>query len=400
MRILISGAGIAGPTLAYWLLQYGHEPVIIERARAFRGGGYMIDFWGPGFKVAERMGLMPRVREVGYRIDEIKFVDRKGRTRSSLDATKIYQGLASRFISLPRGDLAEAIFDPIADNVEVIFGDSIATLREDADGVEATFRNGQPRHFDLAVGCDGLHSAVRREIFGAEDRFEKYLGYYAASFITEGYPHRDEKKYISFTAPGSQISRYALRGDRTAFLFVFAHRKKLPDEISTREAKRILAQRFRQTDWSETPEILARLETATELYFDSVSQIRMPRWSKGRVALVGDAAHCPSLLAGEGASFAMAGAYILAGELDRAAGNYAIAFQNYENCFRDFIVTKQKAAEDFAGSFTPRTRFGIFVRDQVLRLSAIPFVADWLMRRFITDDFELPVYADASKVIA
>ena len=400
MRILISGAGIAGPTLAYWLLQHGHEPVIVEHAPAFRAGGYMIDFWGPGFKVAERMGLMPRVREVGYRIEEIKFVDERGRTRSSLNATKIYQGLAGKFISLPRGDLAKAIFDTIADRIEVIFGDSIQSLREDTQGVQVTFQNTPAGHFDLVIGCDGLHSVVRHETFGAEEQFEKYLGYYVASFITDNYRHRDEKSYLSFTAPGCQISRYALRGDRTAFLFVFTHDKKLPGEISNREAKRILAQRFREADWSETPEILARLETATELYFDSVSQIRMPRWSKGRVALVGDAAHCPSLLAGEGASFAMGGAYILAGELNRAAGDFATAFQNYENRFRDFIVAKQKSAEDFAGSFTPRTRFGIFVRDQVLRLSAIPFVADWLMRRFITDEFELPVYADANRVAA
>ena len=138
---------------------------------------------------------------------------------------------------------------------------------------------------------------------------------------------------------------------------------------------------------------------ATDLYFDAVSQIRMPCWSKGRVALVGDAAHCPSLLAGEGASFAMAGAYILAGELSRAQENYAQAFQNYERCFRDYIAQKQKSAEAFAGSFAPRTRFGISVHDQVMKLSKIPFVADWLMRKFVTDDFQLPVYGE-SKVLA
>lgn len=400
MRILISGAGIAGTTLAYWLLHYGHEPVIVERAPAFRRGGYMIDFWGPGFTVAERMDLLPRLKEVGYRIDEIKFVDRHGEVRSSLNANTIYQSVRNRFISLPRGDLAKAIFDSVADKIEVIFDDSIESLRDDAIGVRVTFQNISARRFDLVMGCDGLHSAVRQEIFGPQSQFEKYLGYYVASFITDRYPHRDTKKYLSFSAPGCQISRYALGGDRTAFLFVFARDEKFPGEICTEEAKKILLERFRGTDWIETPEILERLESAAELYFDSVSQIRMPRWSKGRVALVGDAAYCPSLLAGEGASFAMAGAYILAGEMERADGVSTSAFQDYENRCRDFIVAKQKSAEDFAGSFTPRTRFGIFVRDQVLRLSALPFVATWLMRRFITDDFELPVYAAPSGVVA
>ena len=360
----------------------------------------MIDFWGPGFKVAERMGLLPRLREVGYKIDELKFVGRNGKVRSSLDANTIYQSVKDRFISVPRGDLAKAIFDMVADKIEIIFGDSIKGLQEDAVGVKVTFQNAPIRRFDLVIGCDGLHSAVRNEIFGPEDRFEKYLGYYVASFITDRYSHRDTKKYVSFTAPGSQISRYALRGDRTAFLFVFTCDKKFAGEISTEEAKKILLERFRATDWIETPEILARLEEATELYFDSVSQIRMPGWSKGRIALVGDAAYCPSLLAGEGASFAMAGAYILAGELERVNGVSANAFQKYENRFRDFIDAKQKSAESFAGSFTPRTRFGIVVRDLVLRLSALPFVADWLMRRFITDDFELPVYAAPESIVA
>ncbi len=400
MRILISGAGIAGPTLAYWLLQYGHEPVIVERAPVFREGGYMIDFWGPGYQVAERMGLMPRLREVGYKIDELKFVGRNGNIRSSLNANTIYQSVKNRFISLPRGDLAKAIFDSVADKIEVIFGDSIENLQEDTIGVKVTFQNASVRRFDLIIGCDGLHSTVRSTIFGPEDRFEKYLGYYVASFITDRYSRRDTKKYVSFTAPGCQISRYALRGDRTAFLFVFTRDEKFAGEISTEKARAILLQRFRSTAWIETPEILARLEDATEIYFDSVSQIRMPRWSKGRVALVGDAAYCPSLLAGEGASFAMAGAYILAGEVERADGVSANAFQDYENRCRDFIEAKQKSAESFAGSFTPRTRFGILVRDVVLRLSALPFVTDWLMRRFITDDFELPDYATSESVVA
>lgn len=400
MRILISGAGIAGPTLAYWLLKHDHEPVIVEHAPVFRSGGYMIDFWGPGYEVADRMGLLRRLRALGYKIDWVKFVDRNGALASSLDVSVIYRSLGDRYFSLPRGDLAQTIFDTVSDKIEVMFGDSVTSLKDDEDGVEVTFKNSANRRFDIVVGCDGLHSEVRRVRFGPEEQFEKYLGYYVASFITDSYPHRDTKNYLSFSAPGSEVSRYALRGDRTAFLFVFTQEKKFPDHFSDESAKMILSARFRDAGWNEMPQILARLEAATDIYFDAVSQIRMPCWSKGRVALVGDAAHCPSLLAGEGASFAMAGAYILANEFSRAPENYTQAFQNYESSFRDYIAKKQKSAQAFAGSFAPRTRFGIFIRNQVLKLSRIPFVAEWLMQKFVTDDFELPVYGESQEILA
>ncbi len=392
MHILISGAGVAGPTFAHWLLRNGHEPTLVERAPAFRAGGYMIDFWGVGFEVADRMGLVPQLREVGYEIDQLKFVDERGRIRSALKGNALSRVMGDRFISLPRGDLAETIFKTIADKCEVVFGDSITGLQDKGDHVEVLFERAAARRFDLVVGCDGLHSAVRDQVFGPSESFEKYLGYYAASFVSKNYPHREERSYLSFAAPGRQISRYALRGDRTAFLLVFAHDEKIAASVSATKAKEILAERFHGTGWNEWPEILARLECTDDLYFDSVSQIRMPHWSRGRVALIGDAAYAPSLLAGEGASFAMAGAYILAGELQNAGNDYARAFQQYEQRARPFIEAKQRSAENFAGSFTPRTHFGIFVRDLVLRLSSLPFVADWLMRRFLADRFDLPVY--------
>ena len=351
MRILISGAGIAGPTLAYWLLEHGHEPVIVEHAPAFRDGGYMIDFWGPGYTVAERMGVLPRLEEIGYKIEEMKFVGRKGEINSSLDVNVIYRSLGDRFFSLPRGDLAQTIFETVSDKIEVMFGDSITSLQDDEDGVEVTFKNSANRRFDIVVGCDGLHSAVRRIRFGPEEQFEKYLGYYVASFITDGYPHRDTKSYSSFSAPGCQISRYALRGGRTAFLFVFTQEKKFPNQFCDESAKIILSARFRDSGWIETPEILARLEAATDLYFDAVSQIRMPCWSKGRVALVGDAAHCPSLLAGEGASFAMAGVLHSGGRVEPRAGELRAGFPELRALFPRLHRAEAKISGSFCRKF-------------------------------------------------
>jgi 2-polyprenyl-6-methoxyphenol hydroxylase-like FAD-dependent oxidoreductase len=390
--VLISGAGIAGPALAYWLWHRGFEPVLIERADQFREGGYMIDFWGVGFDVAERMNLIPHLRDVGYLIDHVKFVNEDGQTRSSFRAEILRPALGNRFFSLPRGNLAKAIFDLVADKIETIFGDSVTAIHEDPAGVDVQFEHGQSRRFDFVAGCDGLHSGVRQIVWGAEKEFEKYLGYYCASFLTTNYPHREEQAYTSYAEPGRQISRYALRGDCTVFLLILARQQALARSLDQAIAKKMLVERFADDRWSEVAEILKRLEACDDLYFDSVSQIQMPAWSKGRIVLVGDAAFCPSLLAGEGAGFALAGAYLLAGELQRASGDHIAAYRAYELRFRPFIERKQKAAQQFASSFTPKTRLGLFVRDLVLRLTAFSPVSNWLMRRFVTDQFELPDY--------
>jgi 2-polyprenyl-6-methoxyphenol hydroxylase-like FAD-dependent oxidoreductase len=390
--VLISGAGIAGPALAYWLHHRGFEPLLIERAPQFREGGYMIDFWGVGFDVAERMNLIPPLRDVGYLIDRLKFVDERGHIRSGLDAEILRSALCNRFFSLPRGDLARAIFNTVADKIETIFGDTVTAIREDPDGVDVEFERSQPRRFDLVAGCDGLHSAVRQIAWGPAKEFEKYLGYYCASFITANYPHREERTYTSYAEPGRSISRYALRGGRTAFLFIFACEQPLKENPELTDAKAMLRERFTGDRWIEIAEILKRLEICHDLYLDSVSQIRMPAWSKGRIALVGDAAYCPSLLAGEGAGFALAGAYLLAGELQRRSVDHAAAYRAYEQRFRAFIERKQRSARQFATSFTPKTGLGLLVRDLVLRFTAFSPVSDWLMRRFVTDQFELPDY--------
>jgi 2-polyprenyl-6-methoxyphenol hydroxylase-like FAD-dependent oxidoreductase len=390
-RILISGAGIAGPTVAYWLLRRGFEPVLIERAPRLREGGYIIDFWGVGFDVAERMGLIPALRTAGYVIDRIEFVGDDGRRRSALESDAFRRTLGDRFLSIHRGDLAKAIYGTISHEVETIFGDSITGIAQAADRIDVCFESGTIRAFDLVIGADGLHSSVRAALFGPGQSFERYLGYHAASFLTTAYPRRDEHTYLSYAAPGRLISRYALRDGLTAFLLVFESKQKLAHLAHDPAAqKQHIRQIFARDGWIEWPEIARRLDACEDLYFDAVSQITLARWSLDRAALVGDAAYCPSLLAGEGAAFAMAGAYILARELDRAGGDYVRAFAAFERGFRPFIERKQKSARAFASSFAPKTSLGLVVRDQVLRLSAIPVVADFLMHRFVADRFVLP----------
>jgi 2-polyprenyl-6-methoxyphenol hydroxylase-like FAD-dependent oxidoreductase len=396
MKIAINGAGVAGPALAYWLLRTGHEPTLIEQAPQFRAGGYLIDFWGVGYTLAERMGLLPQVLQAGYSVQEVRFVDAQGRRAGGFGTAAMRSMVDGRFTSLPRGDLAAQIYRSIEERVETLFDDSIIALDERVDGVRVDFAKGNQRDFDLVIGADGLHSTVRNIAFGPQSQFERRLGYFVAAFEADGYRPRDDLAYVSYAIPGRQISRFALRGDRTMFLFVFrAEHLKGPEPRSLEERKRALHRLFDGTGW-ECARILAAMERIGEIYFDRVSQIVMPAWSKGRVALIGDAAACVSLLAGEGTGLAMTEAYVLAGELKRAAGDYASGFHRYEQRLRPFVEGKQQSARDFAASFAPKTAFGIWFRNQATKLMGIPAVANRIIGTSLRDDIDLPDYATST----
>ena len=221
MRVLISGAGIAGPTLAYWLAHYGMEPTLIEMAPSLRTGGYVIDFWGAGFDIADRMGALPEIRRQGYMMQEVRVVDRNDKRVAGFPVEAFARMAQGRYVSLPRGELAAAIFSRIEGKVETIFGDSIDHIDQTENAVHVTFKRRSARAFDLVVGADGLHSHTRELVFGAESQFEKYLGYKVAAFAAEGYRPRDELAYVMYTQVGQQVGRFAMRDDRTMFLFIF-----------------------------------------------------------------------------------------------------------------------------------------------------------------------------------
>ena len=388
-NILISGAGIAGPTLAYWLLRTGFTPTIVEQAPAPRAGGYVIDFWGLGWEVAERMGLTPLLLRDGYRMNEVRLVNRSGRPVARLDVDVFRAAAEDRFISIHRSDLASGIYSLMDGKVETIFGDSIAAIQQDPDGVDVSFAHSKPRRFDMVVGADGLHSNVRRLVFGDEGRFERYLGYYAASFNTPNYPVRDQGVYVSYALPGRQLGRYALRDGRTTFFFVFiGPPHPYQERMDKPEQKAALRQAFGDAGW-ECPAILDAMQSSDDLFFDAVSQVRMGRWSDGRVALLGDACFCPSLLAGQGSALAMAGAYVLAAELQAAGGDYAMALENYQQRFKPFLDGKQKSAVRSAGWFAPRTRLSVQMRNQATRFMNMPLISTWMVKRMFADQFDL-----------
>jgi len=390
-RALISGAGVAGPAAAYWLSAAGWETTIVEKAPSPRAGGYVIDFWGLGYDLTERMGLLAEIQAHGYHVREFSVVGDRGQSIAAV-GTRVFDQLTDgRYVTIARSDLSGLLLDAAAGrDTDVVFGDEITALRQDPWGVSVEMKSGSCGRFDLVVGADGLHSGVRKLAFGPEQPFEKPLGYAVAAFETEAYRPRDPDTYLMHTKPGRMLGRFALRNDRTLFLFVFAHDGEIPTEAA--EQKALVEDRYRGDGW-ETDRVLGRLQDAEDLYFDRVSQIDMPTWWNGRVALVGDAAFCVSLLAGQGSALAIVAGYVLAGEIARANGETAVGLAAYEGRLRPYVAAKQAGATRFAGALAPRTRFGLWFRNMVIRSLGIPGVAKLAVGREIIDRLDLPEYA-------
>ncbi|MFC6082166.1 FAD-dependent monooxygenase [Sphaerisporangium aureirubrum] len=368
--VLISGGGVAGPTLAYWLARHGFQATVVERSRGLRSSGNPVDVRGPALPVAEEMGIMDRLRDVATQVSVMRVVDDSGRqiVRVPMPATRSAAG--NREVELPRGDLASVLHEAARDDAEFLFDDTIVTLRQDADGVDVTFERSAPRRFDLVVGADGLHSTVRRLAFGPEPGFVRHMGVYVATMYLGGvvdHPH----DVLMYNTPGRLVSIHPSRGDAlAAFIFRgpaiggFDHR-------DTEQHKRIVSEAYAGAGW-RVPELLERLQKTEDLYFDSVSQVRLPGWAKGRVVLLGDAASCVSLF-GDGSSLAIAGAHTLAKALAARTAGHAEAFRHYETEHRTLVGPKQRGIGRAAALLIPRTRLGITARDFAARV--------WLGRR-------------------
>jgi 2-polyprenyl-6-methoxyphenol hydroxylase-like FAD-dependent oxidoreductase len=392
MKIAINGAGIAGTALAFWLGKLGHEVLLVERAPALRTGGFVLNLWGIGYDAVERMGLLPGLLELQHHSDELRMVDRAGRTRGGYPSSVLLKLAKGRMASLARSDIAAAIYCALDGRVQTLFGDSIAAIDDGGTRVRVSFEQSPPREFDLVIGADGLHSRVRQLVFGPDARFEYPMGCHVASFEVPGYRPRNGSTYVAHTAPGRYVARFPLRDDRMLF-FVLLRDEHLHGRVPGNhgERKAALAAALDGVGW-ESATILSALEQVPDIYFDSISQIRMPAWAKGRVALLGDAAACPSLIAGEGAGFALAAAYVLAGELHRHGGDADAAFTQYQSRLHGVITRKQKLAESLVASFVPKTELGVRFRDYATLLMRLPVFPKILMGRYFTDEVALPEY--------
>lgn len=390
-NILISGAGIAGVSLAFWLKKFGFQPTIIEISPKLREGGYAIDFMGAGYDVAEKMGLLPELEKADMDISKLAFVDENNKEQGSMNYRKIKKLMNNRALTLLRSDLAKIIYKALDKDIEIIFGDTINKIEQDDEKVIVTFKSGASRSFDLLVGADGLHSKVRNLIFGDEAQFEKYYGYYTSSYTIENFLY-EGKVFSMYNVPNKQVAIYSNGKGKAMTFLIFTSPDKLSyDYHDVDQQKKILKDRFRKAGW-KCPELLSKMDSTTDFYFDSISQIKMEKWYKDRVALIGDACCCPSLLSGKGSTLAMVGAYVLAGELKQAKGDYKIAFEAYEKTLKPFITKKQKVAQTFAKSFVPKTNFGIWLRNLAFKSMSLPFVARLLMNQFKDRGLELKNY--------
>ena len=346
-RVLISGASIAGPALAFWLHRYGFDVTVVEKASEVRRGGQAVDFKGAiHMTVLRRMGILDAVRAASVPNDDGAIVNAAGRRIGTVPGA-----FGGGELNIPRGDLAHILYELTAERCEYVFDDSITSLTETGGGVDVTFVHGAPRTFDLVVGADGMHSNVRRLAFGPESDYVRHLGH---SYVLAGLDTGSED--LMYNEPGRMV---ALGGGKAPAFLVFAS-DPLPEVRDDVPAQRQqVLDAFRGGGW-RIPELMAQLPAATDFYMDSISRATLDHYSRGRVVLVGDAAY-GNALGGFGTGLAVVGATVLAGELLAAGGDHAVAFAQYESKFRDYASISQKV--NAGRLLAPATRIGIRLRN-------------------------------------
>jgi len=338
MRVLISGAGIAGLTAAHWLKRYGFTPTIVERAPSLLTGGYKIDVRGAALQVLRKMRIHDAVVAASTDMQGAMLVDKDGKVINKMTGDA-FGHRASEDLEIVRGTLCQILMESIP-NAEFIFDDSIQTISQQSDSVHVEFAKNGPRDFDLVIGADGLHSNVRRLVFGDESHFIRELGLYLCVYTVPNYLNLDRME-MQYSELGRVAAIWSSRGDATAkACFGFAAPSSHIDLRDRTQQQRVLAGVYEGIGW-EVPRLLGMMSDAPDFYFDTAAQISMAQWSQRRVVLVGDAGYCASPMSGQGTSLALIGAYVLAGELAAASGAYQIAFQQYEKEMRPFVMLNQ-----------------------------------------------------------
>jgi 2-polyprenyl-6-methoxyphenol hydroxylase-like FAD-dependent oxidoreductase len=372
MKVLISGAGIAGLTLAYWLRRYGFTPTIVERAPSLLTGGYKIDVRGTALQVLRRMGIYDAIVAASTDIKGALLVDKTGKVINEMTGDEFGHRVGED-LEIVRGTLCQILMDHIP-NTEFIFGDSIGAISQSPDRVQVEFTKNSTREFALVVGADGLHSNVRAIAFGDESRFVRDLGLYLCVYTVPNYLKLDRME-MQYSELGRVAAIWSSRGDENAKACFGFVAPSVIDLQNRAQQQQMLASVYQGIGW-EVPRLLGMMPSAPDYYFDAAAQIQMDHWSQGRVSLVGDAGYCASPMSGQGSSLALIGAYVLAGELAAASSAYQTAFQQYEKEMRPFVALNQALGLKSANLMRSKEKKNVmtWLLEQIMRVSPGLFI--------------------------
>jgi len=359
---LISGASFAGLSTAYWLKQLGYEVTIVEVARELRRGGTAVNIGGNTVEVARRMGILDAIRSNRLSLERWEMKNAADVTERMLELRAPGEPPSEDDIEVERNVLLDLLFGLVTNDVEIVFGDSITALRETSAGVDVTFAKGAARSFDLVFGCDGIHSVVRNLWFGTEATYTHFLEqYFSITIVDKLLIERNTAQMFNVPCKAIMLNAYK---NNTDIIFGFVAEKELAyDYRDEAQQRRIIEAQFAHEGW-RTQELLREVRASSSFYFDKLCQIRMPSWTKGRVALVGDSAYCPSPAAGMGGSLALDGAAALADAMRAHGDDFARAFRAYDVGFRPFIDRVQaEAVRTGLETLVPRTEEAIRARN-------------------------------------
>ena len=368
-RVLISGASVAGPVVAYWLSRFGFQATVVERTEELRfgSGGHAVDLFGPALQIIEWMDALRQVLDASTHTEIISFV-RDGHRPIDVPAESMSEGVSERHVEIMRGELAKIIYEASRNDTEYVFGNSIASLEETEQGVDVTFDHGSPQTFDLVIGTDGLHSTTRRLAFGAEHQFLHFLGGYLAVFSVPNYLDLHQRM-LGFGAVGRTAAIYPVYGSDEARVLLLWRTPTLHDydRHDVTAQRRLISNLYGDMGW-EVPRMLAELETADDLYLDSISTIVMETWTRGRVTLAGDAGYSPGAAVGGGTSLAVVGAYVLASELAASRGDHVRGLTAYEQVLRPAVQQSQRIGPAVMKRLIPSSRPQLWAIAQAIRL--------------------------------
>ncbi|HZE39479.1 MAG TPA: FAD-dependent monooxygenase [Stackebrandtia sp.] len=379
MKAIICGAGITGLAAANRLSDIGWEVVVVEKAPGPRPQGYMIDFFGPGFEATQHMGLQSRVRELGYHVKTFAYVDEEGRTRASVDYTRFAKVLEGHIVSILRPDIELALRESVEDSVDLRYGTRIETIANSADGVRVGLTDGTTVDGDLLIGADGIHSQTRDQVFGPESDYLRYLGFHTGAYIfddPEIHQLVGDGFYLTDTVD-KQMGFYGLRGTKVAVFTV--HRTD--DPALPADSQAAVRDAYRDLGWI-AQKALAACPGSHEVYYDQVAQIEMPQWIDKRVVLLGDSSYAVSLMAGQGASLGIAGAYVMARLID-STPDLDAALARFQERWHPVVTERQRVARRGISWFLPHSPSQLTMRRWAIKAMKLPGLDRYLGKAFL-----------------